>query len=162
MIRARLARTSLLLAVALGLSGSACAQGSDNPSQPDASVTLSVKFPVTVTIDRQPAVDARQKVEATFTLVNSSKSDVTLEASNDCVSHTWYITDGGDQPVDDEMMCPMIYEPVTLTIKAGESFSATRDVTLTRAKYTDGATYKLHVAFWTINGETTFTAKVVQ
>ncbi|MBI3677093.1 MAG: hypothetical protein HY243_10830 [Proteobacteria bacterium] len=158
-------RTSLLFAIALGISGSACAQGyggTDDSTAPSGGVTLGVKFPAEVTLNRQPVSDQRQTEEATFTLTNTMNKDVTLEASNDCTSHTWYITDTGGQMVDDETMCPMIYEPVSRTLKPGESYSDTRQVTLIKVKYADGAKYTLHVSFWTIAGETTFTAKVVQ
>ena len=156
---------SLLFAVALGFSGSACAQGyggADDSTAPNNDVTLGVKFPSVVTLNLQPPSDQRQTEEATFTLTNTTNKDVTLEASNDCMSHTWYITDSGGQMADDETMCPMIYEPVSRTLKPGESYSDTREVTLIKAKYSDGEKYTLHVSFWTIAGETTFTANVVQ
>lgn len=159
------ARVSLFLALALGFSGSACAQGNggaDDSPAPPKDVTLAIKFPAEVTFNVQPVSDVRQTEEATLTLTNVTKSDVTLEASNDCASHTWYVIDSNGQPVDDQTMCPMIYEPVTLTIKAGESFTATREVTLTKSKYANGAKYTLHVSFWTIDGDTSFTAKVAQ
>lgn len=154
---------TLLLAVALGLSGSACAQdtGSAAGNEPAADATLAIQFPTQLTINLQPPSEARQTEDVTLTLTNTTKSDVTLEASNDCASHTWYITDANEQLVDGETMCPMIYEPVTLTIKAGQSFSATRQVTLTKAKYADGAKYKLNFSFWTIGGAAAFTAQVV-
>ena len=120
-----------------------------------AGVTLTVKIAPVIAL---PAGEAEVTVPVTLSLANESDQSVTLKSSNRCEIHIWNVTDSKDVGVENHNICPMIYQPQSNPLAAGERQRATKKITLRAAHYRAGETYTLHYRFWGIFTEAEFKA----
>jgi len=118
---------------------------------PPPAVTLEIALASPVSL---PA-SGRADVPVTLTLRNGSAAPVTLTGSNECVTHTWTVTDAAGQDVDGRTICPMIYMPRTHVLAPGE-WRSNAVLTLDAGKYAAGGHYALHYRFWGVSADAAF------
>ena len=121
-----------------------------------AGVTLTVKIAPVIAL---PAGEAEVTVPVTLSLANESDQSVTLKSSNRCEIHIWNVTDSKDVGVENHNICPMIYQPQSNPLAAGERQTGDESISLQAAKFHEGETYALHYRFWNILAEAKFTVK---
>ena len=138
-------RSSLILAAMLVLAPPALAA-------PDG-VTLHVKMAHVVLL---PSGQGDVMVPVKLTLANKSDEAVTLHASNACGVHLWNVKDSGGEVVADREICPMIYQPQTITLVAGAQQTENDTVFLPATKFYAGETYTLNYRLWGVAGEAKF------
>ena len=121
-----------------------------------ACVTLTAKIAPVIAL---PAGEEDVTVPVTLTLANTSDQAVTLRTSNRCQIRIWKVTDSTGALVVNHNICPMIYQPQSNPLAAGERQTATEIISLRAANYREGETYTLHYRFWNIFAEAKFTLK---
>jgi len=119
-------------------------------------VALRVKIARVVVL---PSGEADVMVPVKLTLANKSDEAVTLQTSNRCQIHVWKVVDSEGIVLMNHDICPMIYQPQTDTLAAGERQAEDEGVSLQAAKFREGETYTLHYRFWNVFAEAKFTVR---
>jgi hypothetical protein len=126
-------------------------------------VFLSVAFPASVPMNVQPPEDddRTQGAVASLSLAYLSQGAVSWQINNDCLTHTWTVTDASGAVVDSQNICPAIVQPVNKTLQAGQQANEDQTVGLHCFKYKEGQTYTLNYSYWGATGTANFTVKFV-
>jgi hypothetical protein len=151
----------LAVAVTPGAVYAADAAASDAAAPADttpAGVVFAMGFPETVNMDNHGASDPNrvQTIVAQFSFTNLTDRPITLNAQNECQSHTWTVTNAAGSVVESQSICPQVVQPVSLDVTAGEPVMEKQPINLHVFDYNEGQTYTLSYNYFGLTAQAKF------
>ena len=143
------------LILALTVAGIAAPAWADDAAP--SNVYLSVQYPDDVGMDVLPPVDPdrTESPTATLNLANLGDTPATWQADPNCRT-SWTVTDPSGAVIDQSAACaPGTPAPKTLTSGGQEQDSVVTPLHV--FKYQEGTKYTIHLTYFGIKGDATFT-----